>query len=534
MPQSFLHRPAGPPAAAAHKASRRWAPNIPGSLTRSLSRCLGVDACAAMRIALLYGDMEWRAGGAALLHYSASDYARRQGLHRQTVHADIRRLQSIGAITVSYDRCRQAVLELHGLGCLEEGLSEAFSPANASIEGSAEPELEPSSARSFHRFHDRHRHRRRPCRPHHHPCRSNHQSPGDAIDQTLSIRPPTLEKGLKTQEKRREERNSQQPPHQIGAAADQEPSSIPPEPGVPSEPCQGPSPCPKADSYRVESPGSPSGLPSRAKAASQKATAAPQAAQTAEQRDQAGSDAKGNSLDGLMAELLDTFRSAAPAEWPTPRSLTLTTGRRTRLKACLAHAGSRAALVRHLRLALAQVPPWFRSTYPVRPDGSRRPSHQFFDLLFRATAADRDGGPEAWHVFAWSEAGSPDPGAVHLASGSGQAASPGALRPGGESDLHRAQRLFGWGGSSWLLRDIEALQIPLAERRRLTALLESQGQGIAGAGASQFAEPSEPMEPKESPASCPAPTTPKGRHRPVVERDHGRPGQACAAFVERP
>ena len=235
-----------------------------------------------------------------------------------------------------------------------------------------------------------------------------------------------------------------------------------------------------------------------------------------------------------MAELLDTFRSAAPAEWPTPRSLTLTAGRRTRLQACLAHAGSRAALLKHLRQALAQVPPWFRSTYPVRPDGSRRPSHQFFDLLFRATAAERDGGPEAWHVFAWSEAGAPDPGAPPVGSGSGQAASAGALNPGGESDLQRAQRLFGWGGSSWLLRDIEALQIPLAERRRLTALLESQGQGIAGAGASQFAEASEPMEPKESRASCPAPTTPKGRHRPVADRDHGRSGQACAAFVERP
>lgn len=235
-----------------------------------------------------------------------------------------------------------------------------------------------------------------------------------------------------------------------------------------------------------------------------------------------------------MDELLDTFRSAAPPEWPTPRSLTLTAGRRSRLQSCLAHAGSRGALLKHLRLALAQVPPWFRSTYPVRPDGSRRPSHQFFDLLFRATAADRDGGPEAWHVFAWSEAGSPDPGSAPIERGSGQAPSAAALTPGGESDLHRAQRLFGWGGSSWLLRDIEALQIPLAERRRLTALLESQGQGIAGAGASQFAEASEPMEAKEPPTSCPAPTTPKGRHRPVAERDHGRPGEACDAVRDRP
>ena len=30
-----------------------------------------------MRIALLYGDIEWLAAGAAELRYSASDYARR-------------------------------------------------------------------------------------------------------------------------------------------------------------------------------------------------------------------------------------------------------------------------------------------------------------------------------------------------------------------------------------------------------------------------------------------------------------------------
>jgi hypothetical protein len=46
-------------------SSKRCAPNLPGSLTRSLSRRLGVDATTAMRIALLYGDMEWLAGGAS-------------------------------------------------------------------------------------------------------------------------------------------------------------------------------------------------------------------------------------------------------------------------------------------------------------------------------------------------------------------------------------------------------------------------------------------------------------------------------------
>jgi hypothetical protein len=59
----------------------------------------------------------------------------------------------------------------------------------------------------------------------------------------------------------------------------------------------------------------------------------------------------------------------------------------------------------------------------------------------------------------------------------------------------RAQRLFVWGGSSWLMREVEALQLSLAERRRLTALLEHQGQGTPGAGALQFADPPDPPDP---------------------------------------
>ena len=38
---------------------------MPGTITRGLSALLGVDASTAMRIALLYGDIEWLAAGAA-------------------------------------------------------------------------------------------------------------------------------------------------------------------------------------------------------------------------------------------------------------------------------------------------------------------------------------------------------------------------------------------------------------------------------------------------------------------------------------
>jgi hypothetical protein len=143
-------------------APRRWAPNIPGTLIRALSQRLGVDGIAAMRIALLYGDIEWQAAPASELRYSASDYARRMGIHRQTVQADLRRLEAIGAIGIDQDPSHGAVLQLHGLGCL-----------------SAEP------CRSEHQPCRSHR---QPCRSDRHPpCRSEHHPPVDGVDNPLSM-----------------------------------------------------------------------------------------------------------------------------------------------------------------------------------------------------------------------------------------------------------------------------------------------------------------------------------------------------------
>jgi DNA-binding CsgD family transcriptional regulator len=192
-------------------APRRWAPNIPGTLIRALSQRLGVDGIAAMRIALLYGDIEWQAASGGELRYSASDYARRMGIHRHTVQADLRRLEAIGAIGIDQDPSHGAVLQLHGLGCL-------------SAQG-AEP------CRSEHQ----------PCRPDRHPpCRSEHHPPVDGVDNPLSMGSTTLEKGLKTQEKKREEQsnpnpNPSPPPEQTGRKAS-EPSGNqqPPEPLGPS------------------------------------------------------------------------------------------------------------------------------------------------------------------------------------------------------------------------------------------------------------------------------------------------------------
>ena len=476
-------------------APRRWAPNIPGTLIRALSQRLGVDGIASMRIALLYGDIEWQAAPASELRYSASDYARRMGIHRQTVQADLRRLEAIGAIRIEQEPSHGAVLQLHGLGCL-------------SAQGAEPCRSEHQPCRSH----------RQPCRSDRHPpCRSEHHPPVDGIDSPLSMGSTTLEKGLKTQEKKREEQsNPSPPPEQTGNKAS-EPSGNqqPPEPLGPSssepgskpnpepKPCSGPKPSPasRLGSRPEPKPGSGSALPSRpgsgpsSKPETLALALAPEHELAAAALQPPGPTPAAVGADALLADLLATFRSAAPAEWPRPGSLTLTPGRGSRLKGALAHAGSHQALQEHLRKALEHVPPWFRSTYPLRPDGSRRPSHQFFDLLFRAGAAERDGGPEAWHVFAWSEA-------AERSAPVGAVAGPGSAvveATGSESDAQRAQRLFGWGGSSWLMREIEALQLSLAERRRLTALLEHQGQGRPGAGALQFADPPEPPEPTPSP-----------------------------------
>jgi hypothetical protein len=374
-----------------------------------------------MRIALLYGDMEWLAAGATSLRYSASDYARRQAVHRHTVHADLRRLEAIGAIGVSYDHCNGAVLQLHGLGCLGD--------SNLNLDGP------PPTPRRCER--QPRRWERQPWRSERQaPCRSEHQPPGDQIDRGLSMGATTLEKGLKIREKKkREEGIKEQAPLQASSAHQ-------------------PPPPTNAAVLSQAQPGDPPSSP--------------------------------HDPAALLTGLLEIFRRAAPSEWPAPRGLTLTPGRRSRLLHALAHAGSVQALERQLQTALEHIPPWFRGTYPTRPDGSRRPSHQFFDLLFRAAAAERDGGPEAWHLFAWSEAALQRP----ATNDTNPAVDPATEPPEQAAELKRARQLFYWDTHHWCGIGIAALELTLAEKRRLTALLEASGYGLAGTAARQYAEPS--------------------------------------------
>jgi hypothetical protein len=449
-PQLRLHaQPTIAPVEPPFPSCKRCAPNLPGSLTRSLSRRLGVDATTAMRVALLYGDMEWLAGGGTQLRYSASDYARRQGLHRHTVAADLRRLVEIRAIQITHDSCNAACIQLQGLDVVEAAMQEA-SPVeliDTPVDANATPLSLPSTP----------------------PCRYEHQPPVDPIDNPLSSASTTLEKTSKTLEKKKREKA--------------EPSPHPQS----QEPDQNQQPDPPQGSQQPDQP-SAVAVPSPRKLAVQQEISRPTPEAVAP---------KASAAAELLSAVLAIYRSHKPAEWPAPGALTLTSGRRARLQKALAHAGSPEALLQRLRTALEQVPPWFRRTYPQRPDGSRRPAHQFVDLLFRATASESDCGPEAWHLFAWSEAGARGPGQTGGMDGTAQ----GHSAP--ETDLQKAQRLFLWDSGVWRAQGREALLLSIHEKRELALLLEAHGQGIPGTAERQFAEvEAPPAEPPEQPPAA--------------------------------
>ena len=161
------------------------------------------------------------------------------------------------------------------------------------------------------------------------------------------------------------------------------------------------------------------------------------------------------------------------------------------------------------------MPPWYRTTYPQRPDGSRRPAHQFFDVLFRAAASERDCGVEAWHLFAWSEAAA--------------AAAPMGPTSTGADELERARRLFRWECFQWRGQGVAALRLSLAERRHLTGLLEAAGEGIPGTGASQFADPETDPDPEAPPGTPGALSGPHPSIESLTPQPHPRPHRPLIA-----
>jgi hypothetical protein len=387
-------------------------PNLPGSLVRHLSRRLSVSPTVAIRLALLYGDIEWQAAGLVQLRYSASDYARRMGFHRNTVHADLQQLRSLGAIAISADRANTVTLQLLGLHTAIGTISD-LADADSN-----------------------------PCPPQQQdPCLSQQQPLAATDSNPLLLRAATLEKTSKTQEKEDRKKKRGKP-----ASPSPEPDQTAEQPGSLQSPEVGLS---RAKGSGAE-PREPACPPE------------PQAA-------------------ALLDRLLTAFRDAAPPEWPAPERLTASRERRSRLRQALEHAGSAEALEQRLRAALDAVPPWFRHTYPVRPDGSRRPAYQFFDLLLRASAAERDCGVEAWHLFAWSEGGLGHGATPATPGASGQVAIGAA-----ESELQRARRLLAWDSGLWCAIGIEGVRLPREEKQHLASLLEEQGFGTPGAAERQY------------------------------------------------
>lgn len=453
--------PSPPPA----NSPRRCVPNLPGSLTRSLSKRLGVDATTAMRIALLYGDMEWLAAGASQVRYSARDYARRQGLSRNTVLADLHRLQRLGSLSLLVES--SVALTLYGLNGLHpDGQDDAFAAGNDATDLPSAPEHGLAHSMS---------HPGSGVVPP--PGLDREPPPAQPLSHPWLTTSATLEKGFKTQEKRREEGSNQQPhppPPSERVTGKQEPKACAPVPA--SRPAASTT-ASQLSGQQPSSPPRPSSLHN------------PAAEQKPSNPEPATADATASKTSAEPAALLDrllaVFHAAKPAEWPSPKALTLSPGRRGKLQAALRYAGSADALLQRLQTALAHVPPWYRSTYPVRPDGSRRPSHQFFDLLFRATGDEREGGLEAWHLFAWSEAGARASETSWGADGTGGTAQG---HPTQETDLQKAKRLFYWDSTHWCAIGIPALELPMAEKRRLTTLLEEEGIGRPGTAATQYAD----------------------------------------------
>jgi hypothetical protein len=432
---------------------KRTVPNLPGALIHHLRRSLAIDPTTAMRVALLYGDLEWQAEGASELRWSARDYARRHGFSRNTVRADLERLERHGAIGIQPDGSESCMYRLYGLGALEvpveQGTGSTVEPPFASDPGSI-PEPPGSHAEQP-------------------PGSILEPPPGSPAEPPLAqtVSHPwlnscaTLEKNFQKEEKRRGKRSRAKTSSlnsriRFGSKASK--------------------PAPR--SSRPEGESSAEDSPARRQD--------PVQAQKGAQ-DHEGPEAQDRSQDpstgDLLADLLVCFKRGCPAEWAAPQRLSLTRGRSARLRRALEHAGGTAALMARLEQALAQVPPWFRRTYPLLPDGSRRPSHQFFDLLFRATGAERDAGPEAWHLFAWSESTQALPRPEAAASGS-------ATNP----ELERALALLAWDGHHWRGQGVEALQLSRDEKRRLAERLEAAGYGQRGAAARQYGEPEHDRE----------------------------------------
>lgn len=187
----------------------------------------------------------------------------------------------------------------------------------------------------------------------------------------------------------------------------------------------------------------------------------------------------------LLLQFAALYNRHRPPSWPAyqPRGTALL----RKLRLALRQAGGAEALAAALTTALAAMPPFWRHTYPQGRSGA-----ECMAVLFHSDRACAGLGVEFWHLFRWADAARA--GATPEAAAPSTAQATAGAVPTASADgpygplLHRAQRLFLWESGQWRGQGTEALRLSLAEKRALTQLLESHGQGIAGTAARQFAE----------------------------------------------
>ena len=187
----------------------------------------------------------------------------------------------------------------------------------------------------------------------------------------------------------------------------------------------------------------------------------------------------------LLQRFAGLYNRHRPAEWPAyrPRSAALA----GRLRRALTHAGGADRFWALLPLALAAVPPFWRTTYPQGRSGA--------DCAAVLFSTDRGGaglGVEFWHVFSWSQVqpapAIPAAGATALPRPQPEHEHESESEP--ELCLAVAQRLLAWDGHHWRGQGVEALRLPPEQKRRYAELLEAAGYGVPGTAADQYGSPS--------------------------------------------
>lgn len=166
-----------------------------------------------------------------------------------------------------------------------------------------------------------------------------------------------------------------------------------------------------------------------------------------------------------LTQFCNTYNRHRPKAWPSyrPRSAALD----GRLQRAIRHAGGAEPFWAVMVRALHAMPEFWRRTYPEGRSGAECAA-----VLLSSGRSHAGLGPEFWHVFIWG--------------GEAPEAEAQQAQSQADSDFNRARRLFAWGDHAWIGQGMEAVKLPMDEKRRLAELLEAAGFGEAGQAARQF------------------------------------------------